>query len=66
MKIPDPIELIDARIEKQIDSIDTRGEYPCCYCGVRYPIDEMVPASADPSAAPMCYSCLRKDYKGKV
>ena len=66
MKIPDPIELMDARIEKQIDMVDSNMEYPCCFCGVRHPIDEMLPVSADPSAPAMCYICAMKEHKGKV
>jgi len=63
-EIPDPVELLEARIERQEDLIDWSDmSYPCCECGKRFPIEEMLPVSASPSAALICRPCLEAGAK---
>lgn len=52
--IPDPLELMDLRIERQIDLIDENGKYPCFYCGRKFEVDEMISISVDPSSPLGC------------
>jgi hypothetical protein len=64
MNIPDPIELMEARIERETDKIDANG-YPCCKCGKRYSIDDhdwvcMSPMGDGPL---MCVSCFEDENK---
>ena len=54
MYIPDPVELMENRMEAQIDLIDKDGTYPCVVCGRRYPYEDMHPISVDPSASLEC------------
>ena len=37
--IPDPIELMESRIDQQIALVDSDWTYPCAECGVRYSLD---------------------------
>lgn len=38
--IPDPIELMESRIESEIDKV-VDGKYPCANgCGVTFPVEE--------------------------
>ena len=57
MYIPDPIERMEARIESQIDLVDADGNYPCCYCGKRVPVGELIAISTSPDAPGMCFDC---------
>ena len=52
--IPDPVEILERRIELQIDLVDKNGTYPCCKCGRRFPVDEMYLTSIDPSSSLEC------------
>jgi len=57
MYIPDPVELMNDRIERQIDLVDENNTYPCCECGERKHIDEMLPVTPDPSSPGICGEC---------
>lgn len=61
--IPDPIELMESRMERQIDLIDRDGKYPCVVCGRRFLVEDMHPISADPSSSLECGLNDCKDYK---
>lgn len=52
--IPDPVELMESRMERQIDLVDAQGTYPCCRCGRRFDIDTMNCVSPDPSSPLEC------------
>ena len=52
--IPDPIELMERRMDAQMDLIDKDGTYPCCICGRRYLVEEMHSISVDPSSSLEC------------
>ena len=60
MGIPDPIELMDGRIESQMDLIDSEDTYPCCICDERKPFSTtdwvcVSPMGDGPLACPECY-----------
>lgn len=63
MWIPDPIELMEAAIERQCDLVDAAGTYPCIICGRRFPVENMEPISAHPAAS---LACGRADCKPQV
>jgi hypothetical protein len=52
--IPDPVELMEARMDREIARVDAAGTYPCVYCGRRFDLETMHPISADPSAPGEC------------
>lgn len=54
MHIPDPVELMEARMGREIDKVDAAGTYPCVHCGRRYDLDAMQAVSAAPDAALEC------------
>ena len=37
--IPDPIELMELRIEQQCELVDSDLTYPCVECGARYSLE---------------------------
>ena len=39
MNIPDPIELMESRIDAQMGLVDANDTYPCVECGVRKPLE---------------------------
>jgi len=57
MHIPDPVEVLEAQMEAQADLIDSNGEYPCARCGVRFPVEDMFPASEHPATPLLCNRC---------
>lgn len=57
MYIPDPVEMMESRIESQIDLIDADGNYPCPCCGKKVPVEDLVPFSSNPDATGMCLDC---------
>jgi len=57
MYIPDPVEQMNARIERQINLVDADGNYPCYYCGAKVPVDDLITLSPDPDAPGMCIDC---------
>ena len=38
--IPDPVELMESRMEREIDKIDADNNYPCMNCGEKFPVDQ--------------------------
>ncbi len=57
MYIPDPIELMDARIDRAIDRVEEVGEGCCMACGKKVDY-ELIQATADPASWAVCYDCL--------
>ena len=54
MYIPDPSELMEASMERQIDMVDENNTYPCCICGRRFDVDEMIPINENPDSPLEC------------
>jgi len=54
MYIPDPIELMESKIDRQIDLIDKNNTYPCVVCGRRFPVEDMEPISSHPASSLEC------------
>lgn len=52
--IPDPTEILERQIDRQIDLVDENDTYPCCVCGRRFHIDEMHFISAHPASPLEC------------
>ena len=63
MYIPDPIEILQGQIEEQIDLIDENDMYPCCKCGRKFIVWDMMPVSSHPAAALICEECEVSYYK---
>jgi len=62
--IPDPIEMMDDRIERMVEDIRADGSWRCCSCRKWYHDCEPIPAEARPDAPMVCYDCLSpKDQK---
>jgi len=57
MRIPDPIECMESQIERQIDLVDSNGNYPCYYCGKKTPVEDLIAISPSPYAPGMCLDC---------
>ena len=57
MHIPDPIECMESQIERQIDLADSNGNYPCCYCRKKTPVEDLIAISPSPSAPGICPDC---------
>lgn len=57
MRIPDPIELMESRIEAEIDKVDADGTYLCTGCDTRFPVDEMVCMSPMGDGPLACWDC---------
>ena len=60
MNIPDTIELMESRIDRQISLIDADDTYPCAACGERKPMETTdwicTSLSGDgPMVCPECY-----------
>jgi len=66
--IPDPIELMDMQMDRQIDLIDRDGTYPCVVCKRRFKVEDMFPISAHPAASLECRKedCNAKEETPKV
>jgi hypothetical protein len=58
MRIPDPVELMDARVAAQIDAVTPDGKTSCAACGELTPLEEMHPGGPRPDSAPICGRCL--------
>lgn len=64
MYIPDPVELMEGRIEREMDKIDADGTYPCAGdCEKRYPVDEMICVSVVGDGPLVCGlpGCISED-----
>ncbi len=61
MYIPDPIERMESRIESQTDLVDSDGNYPCCYCGKKTPVENLITISPRPDASGMCLDCANEE-----
>jgi ribosome-binding protein aMBF1 (putative translation factor) len=61
--IPDPIEILESQIERNIDNF---VEGCCMVCGKKVDY-ELIPASSHPAALAVCFECLspedQKNYK---
>ena len=60
MRIPDPIELMEDRIDAQTGLVDADGTYPCVECGERKPLETtdwvcMSPMGDGPLMCPGCF-----------
>jgi len=54
MHIPDPVELMEASIDRQVGLVDAAGTYPCVYCERRFDLETMQQISADPFSPLEC------------
>ena len=52
--IPDPMEIMDRQMERQMDLVDKNGTYPCIVCGRRFDSNTMFPISRHPCASLEC------------
>lgn len=58
MNIPDPIEQMDARMERAIEAQVVGDKIRCCECGeLCHPADVMA-ATSDPGSPAICMLCL--------
>ena len=57
MNIPDPLELMEVRIEAEIDKVDADGKYLCTGCDTKFPVDEMVCMSPTGDGPLACWDC---------
>lgn len=53
----DPIELLEMRIDREMEKVDSNGSYPCANCGTREPLETMAPLNSSPSAPLICGAC---------
>jgi hypothetical protein len=66
MRVPDPIEQGESRMERWAEE-NMRGDEFRCECGKWFPLDEGVPSSQDPYSQPICGDCagLSDNQTGK-
>lgn len=62
MYIPDPIELMDMRIEREIDKIDLDGKYQCSYCSTMIELDDVICLSPMGDGPGICGECFEKNF----
>lgn len=55
MYIPDPIERMEAQIERMADEYE---EGHCMACGKNVGEDNLIPATPSPATPVVCYECL--------
>jgi len=55
INIPDPIELVNYKIERMIDSIDPDGK--CMGCNSAVGFEAMYPISERPDSPVACWNC---------
>ncbi len=63
MYIPDPTEIANTLIERQVDLVDEDMTYPCCICGRRFHIDDMFPVNGTPWSP---LECGKEDCKDNI
>ncbi len=67
--IPDPIELMESRIEREIDKITPEGKYPCAKCGDLIDPEEGICVSPIGDGPLVCsFACAgypERDEKGR-
>lgn len=56
--IPDPIELMEMRIEHAIDTYVVGDKMRCCNCQQLFDMVDVMEASADLAAPPICHPCF--------
>ena len=70
MYIPDPIEILQSRIENMIDQLDDLSNtYPCAVCEERKDISTMMtltPAPDSPVACPECIGQIQWEKENPV
>jgi hypothetical protein len=54
MHIPDPVELMESRMDREMAKVDDANTYPCIHCERRFVIDTMQQVSADPGSPLEC------------
>lgn len=65
MHLPDPIEQLEARQERQAERAeydDATGTMLCSDCENRFPVSELSPIDARPDAPFVCECCLDVHY----
>lgn len=60
--IPDPIELMQDRIGREIDKVDADGLYPCAECGEKVPVDTLTCMSPMGDGPGYCSVCTAKAF----
>lgn len=58
MHIPDPIEQMESRIERAIESQVVGDKIRCCECGDLYHPADVMCATSDPGSPAICLLCL--------
>ncbi len=56
--LPDPVEIMEQRIERECDKIDADGLYPCAGCKKPTELDELFSVSPNPDAPAVCGECF--------
>ena len=57
MRVPDPIEMGEASMERWADTHIEGNWFLCDGCGIRYRLDEAIQATPNPYSAPICCHC---------
>lgn len=60
--IPDPLELLERRIEREMDKVDAEGTYPCARCKQRTPLETMGPVNGSPDSPLICGKCWDLEF----
>lgn len=64
--IPDPLEMLEDSMEREMDKIDENNTYPCYLCGKRFDVDDMMPISGRPDSPLVCGNCCEHERKVDV
>ena len=62
MHIPDPVELMEMRAERNEERYIRGENFICCDCKRTFPLSEANTTSPDPSSPPICWGRLEKLY----
>ena len=62
MEIPDPIELLERRIDAEVAKVDAGGLYPCAECGDKVPVDTLTCMTPTGDGPGYCSVCTAKAF----
>ena len=64
--IPDPIEIMDRQIDRELGKLNAQDEYPCAGCGEYGDPESMLPVSSHPASSLVCVDCVSSDDEGEA
>ena len=64
--IPDPIEIMNSRIDDMASMVDAEGKYPCPSCGKMFQIEDGFPCDMRPDTDVVCPECAPEWFQKRI